>query len=394
MAQPQLFYLRTDSIGDHVLAAGMLPLVKIKYSDHRIMMVCQKHIAELYERCPFVDDTITYDKKRLTTPGEDAYATEVAETLRARKADVLLNTVYSRDPVSEFLTINSGAREKIGMVGDMANIDASSRAISDPQYTKLIDSPGEYKHELLRHLDFLKGLGINTGSVPQPVMWTGAEDVEAATRIMAANDLPEGATIALFAGTQCEIKDYEGFGLALQKLCHQRGLKVVALGSQREFDINARNLSALASDAVNLCGKTSLRQSAEILRRCRLAIGCDTSLAHFACAVRTRNVILVGGGHFGRFIPYSPLTSVVCLPIECYGCGWICRYSRPHCVQDVLPAVVEAAIAHTLDNAPSAKARVFAQGPTLWQPTLDQPRLSWSNHLLPADQVELLTVGT
>ena len=44
-----------------------------------------------------------------------------------------------------------------------------------------------------------------------------------------------------------------------------------------------------------------------------------------------------GGGHFGRFLPWSPLTSVVCQPLPCYGCNWECRFERVHCVVDVEP---------------------------------------------------------
>ena len=63
-------------------------------------------------------------------------------------------------------------------------------------------------------------------------------------------------------------------------------------------------------------------QSAALIKRCRLVIGAETGLAHLACAVGTPNVILLGGGHFGRFMPYAATTTVVCLPLECYGCNW------------------------------------------------------------------------
>lgn len=57
-----------------------------------------------------------------------------------------------------------------------------------------------------------------------------------------------------------------------------------------------------------MSGQTTLRQIAALLSRCRLAVGSDTGLAHMACALKVPNVILVGGGHFGRFLPYSALT--------------------------------------------------------------------------------------
>jgi hypothetical protein len=68
----------------------------------------------------------------------------------------------------------------------------------------------------------------------------------------------------------------------------------------------------------------------------------------------------VGGGHFGRFFPYSPLTSLVCLPLECYGCNWDCRFHTEHCVKDIAPQVIAKAITETLAG-PGGKPRVFVQ---------------------------------
>jgi pyruvate-formate lyase-activating enzyme len=76
--------------------------------------------------------------------------------------------------------------------------------------------------------------------------------------------------------------------------------------------------------------------------------------------VGTPNVIMLGGGHFGRFMPYSPLTSTVCLPLSCYGCNWRCRHARAHCVQDVAPEVVEVALREALERG-SPRPRLYLQ---------------------------------
>jgi hypothetical protein len=72
------------------------------------------------------------------------------------------------------------------------------------------------------------------------------------------------------------------------------------------------------------------------------------------------NVVVLGGGFFGRFLPYSPLTSVAALPLECFGCHWLCPFPRNHCIKDLAPEVVARAIAETLAK-PSARPRLFAQ---------------------------------
>jgi len=95
------------------------------------------------------------------------------------------------------------------------------------------------------------------------------------------------------------------------------------------------------------------------LRRCRLYVGAESAGAHMACALGIPNVVLLGGGHFGRFMPYSPLTSAVVLPMDCFGCNWRCKYDTAHCIASVDPKVLDAAIANAL-NGPRQKPAIFA----------------------------------
>ena len=38
-----------------------------------------------------------------------------------------------------------------------------------------------------------------------------------------------------------------------------------------------------------------------IIKKSCMAIGAETGLAHIACAFNVPNVVLLGGGHYGRF---------------------------------------------------------------------------------------------
>jgi len=102
-------------------------------------------------------------------------------------------------------------------------------------------------------------------------------------------------------------------------------------------------------------------------------VGGETGLAHMACAVGTPNVVVLGGGHFGRFMPYSPLTTCAILPLLCFQCDWKCPYDRAHCVKDLAPEVVTRAIRTALD-APSDKPRIVSQ--ESWEQPWGGPDLS------------------
>jgi ADP-heptose:LPS heptosyltransferase/peptidoglycan/xylan/chitin deacetylase (PgdA/CDA1 family)/predicted O-methyltransferase YrrM len=356
-----ILWLRPDSIGDNILAMAMLPYLKARRPDAAIAVFCQEHIAELYEACPAVDRVITFN--RMHALEDEAYRATILRQLQELRADICLNSVYSRDFVADFFAAQSGAQERIALMGDLANTSTAEREAYNRFYTSILTSAGEHKTEIERHQDFLRGIGI-TGERLKPSMWMFPDDSAFSDRFFKEHGFKPEKTIALFAGAQHDVRFYNKYGEGLAAFCGEMGFSVVALGSAADYGINQQNLDAAGVMTANLSGATTLRQSAAILSRCRLAVGAETGLAHMACAVGTPNIIVLGGGHFGRFMPYSPLTSVVCLPLECYGCNWHCRYERVHCVRDISPAVIQEALRHSLAGR-SDHIRYFVQGDSL-----------------------------
>lgn len=365
----KILIIRTDAIGDAILASPLLEQIHGKYSDPFITVLCQHHIKELYENCPYVGQVLGFDKNKAYDDGE--YRTQVLQQLKSVRADIVLNAVYSREWLTDFFASGADASEGITFIGDLSNISAKDRENGNLFYSRLIESTGLVKPELERYKDFLAGLGIYTDQLV-PVLYLSSEDHEFADRYFIDNGLVPEKTIALFAGAQQELKNYGSYGSALSKLCESANFSVIALGDTSSAGINKDNLLSINTPRYDLCGRLSLRQSAAIIKKCRLAVGADTSLAHVACAVGTPNVILLGGGHFGRFLPYSPLTSVVCLPLECYDCNWRCRYDTPYCIQGVQVEVLQQAIQQSLDN-PSGFPRIFAQNIDRWHPPPQGP---------------------
>jgi ADP-heptose:LPS heptosyltransferase len=68
------------------------------------------------------------------------------------------------------------------------------------------------------------------------------------------------------------------------------------------------------------------------LVKSQILISNETGTAHIANAVGTPTVCILGGGHFGRFVPYPVLSGqtshlkVVYHKMPCYGCDWKCVY--------------------------------------------------------------------
>ncbi len=375
----KILWIRTDSIGDAVLAMSMLPHVKEKYPQARITVLCQDHIAELYETCPHTDNIITFNRSQ--SMNNEEYRQSILNELQAVQADICINSVYSRDVLSDYFALSSGSGTTIALNGDISNMSAKELTIINEKYTLIIPSPGQFRQELQRHRDLLSGLEIKSADLDLSLPLTES-DFSFADKILALHGLVPNQTIILFAGAQYEVRLYDHYGEALSNLCKENGFSVVALGTSKDFIINQRNLRATGVRCVNLSGKLSLRQSAALISRCRLAVGAETGLAHIACAVNTPNIILLGGGHFGRFMPYSPLTSAVSLPLECFGCNWKCRYNQTHCIRGIRPEVLSEAILETLYETYQSP-RIFVQSASSWQPGAGIPNYAdiggWAN---------------
>ena len=384
-----IVWVRIDSIGDNILASSMLPHIKQKFSNSKITIICQEHITELYKYSPFVDNILAIDKQKYVD--DEHYREEFINNLKVLHSDYVLNSVYSREEIGDEIVNNINSKVKIGFLGDTNNISEEKRDKNNNYYNYLIpDENSSYPIELNLHKQFLSHINIKVDSL-KPVIWITDDDRKFTDEFLETNNIQPKKYVVLFAGAQHSIKSYTQFGKAIKKLVENNRLTVVALGDNKDFAVNQINLDELNIPTVNLSGKTTLRQAIAIVEKASLVVGVDTGLAHVSAAVEIQNVILLGGGHFGRFMPYSKLTSVVALPLECYRCNWKCKYESAHCVEDVDYKVLEEAVKQTF-NSKSDKSRVFIQSTFESETEGNKPVWYLNDELLANNNVEIIKI--
>ena len=356
----RILFVRTDAVGDAVLASALLEPLRRHCPGARLAVLCQHYVAELFTACPLVDSIICYDAQKMHLAPDRA---EILAEIAAFQPDVILNSVRSRDRLSEELTLAFTAAKHIAIEGDKNNLAAPEWQAARNCYQQIIPTPGAPMMELDRHADFLRQLGVaGSDRAPlQPVVWTSVAEEVLADVLFAQGNLDPQRTLALFPFTQHPFKNYPSFAAALKDFA---GWNILLFGGPETRERCEQLAGELPGNVINLAGRTSLRELTALIRRCRLLVGSDSCGVHIACAVGVPNVVVLGGGHFGRFLPYSPLTSAVVLPLDCYGCNWRCPHPSHLCITNIAPEVLAAAIAATL-KGPSPKPRIFAQ--------MDQP---------------------
>jgi predicted O-methyltransferase YrrM len=100
------------------------------------------------------------------------------------------------------------------------------------------------------------------------------------------------------------------------------GVRLVFLGN------DGRGEPWMTGLGVNLVGKTTLLQAAQILRGARLSIGIDNALAHLAAAVGTPTLILFGPTSARKNAPWADNVHIIHSEFACSPCYETSRESR------------------------------------------------------------------
>jgi ADP-heptose:LPS heptosyltransferase len=316
------------------------------------------------------------------------------QALEATGADLALNFVRSNTAYTLALSLLCGA-PLIAVANNTSNMLPDTRDYLQNFVHALISLPDELPEIEIydRVLDFY---GLEHAPCA-PYMPVGDEARAKARRIWSETGFAPDKTIAAFAAAGTPARDYPLLGAALAPVCKQYGFTVLTLGGKgREREINRNVVDMLRKQgvpAVDFSGRLQLAESAALLADCRLAAGVDTSLAHIACALSVPNVVVLGGGHFGRFIPYAAETTAVCLPLECFHCEWRCRYPHPYCVTGITPPTITQAVRIALEQGAAGKSgRLLMQQYTRASQAQDMPRLQIPRKFLESRMRNGLTV--
>jgi ADP-heptose:LPS heptosyltransferase len=125
------------------------------------------------------------------------------------------------------------------------------------------------------------------------------------------------------------------FAELINKLKTEHSIEILLCGGGAEYDLCQKIIDESNIAAHNLAGLTKLQELVEIIRNANLVVANDTSAIHIAAATKTYAVCLLGGGHFGRFLPYQfelkrddKQPKYLIHRMDCYGCNWNCIHTQ------------------------------------------------------------------
>ena len=135
------------------------------------------------------------------------------------------------------------------------------------------------------------------------------------------------------------------------------GLKQVILtGSAKQagrLETYAKRLTSVLGDCrVAIQHPSDLSALVKLVANSALVLTAETSTAHIAAALDQRAVVLIGGGHFGWFAPWSRSAKQIWLTnrLPCFGCNWKCIFPTPICLTEIKAMEIQRAVLTSLGN--------------------------------------------
>lgn len=356
----EILVVRLDAIGDFVLWLDAAKELRQIFPGRRIVLLANAVWADLAKRLPYWDEVWAVQVDRMIT--SPMYRWMLLRRVHEQGFATAVQPTFSRVFLTgDALIRASGAPQRIGSAGDCSNQFQWKKRISDRWYTRLLPARAQLQCEISRNAEFIGHL-------------CGAEFRPVVPSLPQVAQLPDSLQLGypylvLFPGASWSGRQWppEFFAQVANELHAATGWTPVLCGSAA--DVNFCSIVAAKSSVqvVNLAGCSTLAELVELVRGARLLVGNETSAVHIAAAVGTPSVCILGGGHFGRFLPYPddiPGTSprAVFARMDCFGCNWQCY--QPHeqgravpCISGISPVSVVAA---ALEAVEATDERRFA----------------------------------
>ena len=291
----KILYIRPGGIGDAVLLLPSIITLKHFIPGAEIDILAETRNCAIFSLCPEINRVILY-----------ASPTQLLLILR-KKYDVVIDAEQWHR-LSAVIARLTGAPMIIGY--------------STNERKRLFTHPIVYSHDDYEMNSFFRLLtplmGKTNDEVKVPFLSIPSEALESVRLLL--NSLRSTKVVALFPGASIRERKWGShkFRETATRLS-AKGYSVVVIGGKEEISDVEEIVSGLAY-AVNFCGKTSLVETAAILKESVLLITGDSGIMHIAYGLGTPTVSLFGPGIEKKWAPRGENVTVINKHLPCSPC--------------------------------------------------------------------------
>ena len=322
-----ILLIRQDRIGDFILWLDTAKEYRKYYppENYKIILIGNAIWSDLAKGLPFWDEVLPVNVKAFKALSR--YRWNILRKVRNFGAKIAIQPTYSREFYhGDSLIRASNASKKVSSAGNMSNRNQLKSNLADRWHTELIPSSPEQLSELERNAEFFSGFikKLYLPSYPELELSCDCN----------IQELKRKSFYILSLGANKKYREwpYKYYAKIAQKIHKKTGWLGLICGAENEFDLGEHLKKLCDAPLQNYTGQTTLSELTCLLAKSQILISNETGTVHIANAVGTPTVCILGGGHFGRFVPYPELSGkinnlkVVYYKMPCYGCDWKCVY--------------------------------------------------------------------
>ncbi len=306
--------MRTDRIGDLILSTPVFQAVKAKFPESHLSVVVSSYAADVLKNNPQVDDVIIDDHEQ-KGGGLGDFADLVRRIRKGRFQVAILLRPTFRLALALYL---AGIKYRIGTGYRLYQMLLNRKVY---QHRKV-----NLRHEAEYNLDLLRPLGIEFQKMVPRVYLTAQERQLAEQTLSQLGIRPDDIVVLIHPGSGASSLNLPAgkFAQVADRLTEELDAKIIFTGAAKERELIDWILSRMKHEALDLIGRTDLRQLAAILERSNVVISNSTGPMHLAVAVGTPTVAIFcpifSAGPI-RWGPYGDGHEVILPPVPvCFKC--------------------------------------------------------------------------
>lgn len=291
----RILIIRPGGMGDAVLLLPMINFVNARFPDALIYVLCERRNMEIFAMCNNVDRVLCYDK-----------CSDLMESFQYRY-DLVIDTEqwHRLSAVCAFMTrapirVGFGTNQRRQLLTQ--SVDYHCEDYEVKSFLRLLESITETSFRFDPNEPFLSVYG----HVPEGLG-------------LSQDDLSR--LVCIFPGASIKERRWGGgkFGAVALALV-QAGYRVVIVGGHDDTYL-ATEIKNVCADLLDVTGRTTLSETAIIIKNSAIFISGDSGLMHLAYALGTPTVSLFGASSQHKWSPHGRDCIVINKNVECSPCS-------------------------------------------------------------------------
>jgi len=307
----KILIIRLGGIGDVVCTLPALEAIRAANPGAFIGYAVEDRAFDLVNNHPALDRVHLFERRRFTalakkfTSWRQAYSeiSKYIHSFRGEQYDIALD--FQRNLKGGIHSVFSGAKLRVGFT--------TPTALEGNQFFNQVHiDPSPAKH----WVDKFIALAKYTGANPENAFYRLPESLESKERIetfLREHNISQFIAMHPTSGNFDPARRWqpERFGEVAKSIGSEYGLRIVVTFGPGEGEIAEKVVQSSDGHAVLFFETKSLLDLAELYKRAKFYIGCDTGPMHIAVATGLPCVVLFGSGDPDAYGPRSPGSKVI-----------------------------------------------------------------------------------